>query len=312
MKSSEQGAPASSSIRPGQPRDYAKMLVLAGIWGTSFMFIALSLEGFPPMAVAAIRVTIGAIVLTLFGLLMREKWPRGLRLWFWISVVGLMNTALPFALIAIGQQGVDANRAAILMATVPFVTLMLSHLFSHDDRISGAKVFGLTLGISGVILVVGVDAITVGGQSILGQLSIMAAACCYAISNVLTRKLSHLPPILGTSSFLVSACVYMVPGLIFFWLPAELPTNWTPYGALVALGVGPTAIAYVLRFQVIRDVGSTFMSQVGYLVPVSGVFWAWAVLNEVPGWTSFLAMALILAGIRVTQMKFRKAAPETL
>lgn len=306
------GAPASPTLRPGQTGDYTKMMILGGIWGSAFMFIAIALQGFPPLAVAALRVIIGATVLTSFGLLMREKWPRGTRTWFWITVVGLLNTALPFSLIALGQQGVDASRAAILMATVPFVTLMLSHAFSHDDKISGAKVFGLTLGISGVILVVGIDAITVGGQSIVGQLSIMGAACCYAISNVLTRKLSYLPPILGTASFLVTGCVYMLPGLLIFWLPEDLPTDWQPYGALLALGVGPTAIAYVLRFQLIRDVGSTFLSQVGYLVPVFGVLWAWAVLSEVPGWTSFAAMVLILAGIRVTQWKSKskKAKPK--
>lgn len=312
MRASDQaGVPASPTLRQSQPGDYTKMMILGGIWGSAFMFIAIALQGFPPLAVAAMRVIIGAVVLTSCGLLMREKWPRGTRTWVWITVVGLLNTALPFSLIALGQQGVDASRAAILMATVPFATLLLSHVFSHDDKISGAKVFGLTLGISGVILVVGIDAITVGGQSVAGQLSIMGAACCYAISNVLTRKLAHLPPILGTASFLVTGCVYMLPGLLFFWLPDDLPTDWQPYGALLALGVGPTAIAYVLRFQLIRDVGSTFLSQVGYLVPVFGVLWAWAVLSEVPGWTSFAAMVLILAGIRVTQWKSKKAKPET-
>lgn len=309
--SGQEGASARPSIRPGQTRDYSKLMILGGIWGSAFMFIAIALEGFPPMAVAAMRVTIGALALTTCGLVMGEKWPRGAMNWFWITVIGLLNTALPFSLIALGQQGVDASRAAILMATVPFVTLMLSHFFTHDDRISGAKVFGLTLGVSGVILVVGIDAITVGGQSLAGQLSIMGAAVCYAISNVLTRKLSHLPPILGTAAFLVTGCAYMIPGLLIFWLPETMPGDWRPYGALLALGLGPTAIAYVLRFQLIRDVGSTFLSQVGYLVPVFGVLWAWAVLSEVPGWTTFAAMVLILAGIRVTQWKSRKVKPET-
>lgn len=298
---------APPGLRPGRPGDYGKLLTISAIWGSAFMLIAIALEGFPPLAVASLRVLIGAVVLTLVGLARGERWPRGGRVWFWIAVAGLLNTALPFSLISMGQQGVAANRAAILMATVPFVTLLLSHVASHDDRISGAKLFGLTLGISGVFLVVGLDALTAGGQPLLGQFAIMAAAACYAASNVLTRKLSHLPPTLGTAAYLVSASLYMGPGLLFFWWPAETPEAWQPWGAIAILGVGPTALAYVLRFQLIRDVGSTFMSQVGYLVPIFGVLWAWAVLGEIPAISALGALVLILLGIRVTQWKPRPA-----
>ncbi|MDH5454165.1 MAG: DMT family transporter [Paracoccaceae bacterium] len=291
------------NLRHATPADYGKIVATGAIWGSSFMLISVGLEGFPPFAVAALRVMIGAAALTAFGLLRGEHWPRGARVWLLIAIGGLLNTALPFSLIALGQQGVAAGRAAILMATVPFVTLLLSHFTSHDDRISGPKLFGLTLGVSGVILVVGLDALTVGGQSVAGQLAIMAAASCYAISNVITRKISHLPPVLGSAGFMLTASLYMGIGLLFFWWPETPPTDWRPWGAILALGIGPTAIAYVLRFYVIRDVGSTFMSQVGYLVPIFGIMWAWAVLGEVPALSAVGALALILLGIRVTQWK---------
>lgn len=296
---------AARGLRQAGPADYGKLVSMAAIWGSSFMFIAIALTGWPPLAVSSIRVLVAAVVLTAAGLMRGERWPRGWRLWFWIAVVGFLNTALPFSLISIGQQGVAANRAAILMATAPFATLLLSHLATHDDRISGPKLFGLVLGISGVVLVVGLDALSVGGQSLAGQLAIMSASCCYAMSNVLTRKLSHLPPTLGTAAFLVSAAAYMGPGLAFFWWPEVPPADWKPWAAVVMLGVAPTALAYLLRFQLIRDVGSTFMSQVGYLVPVFGVLWAWAVLGEVPALSAVGALVLILLGIRVTQWKAR-------
>lgn len=303
-------ASGHQELRQGHAGDYAKLMALAAIWGSAFMLIALALEGFPPMAVAALRVVIGAAALMAVGLLRGESWPRGRRLWFWIALVGGLNTALPFSLISWGQQGVEAGRAAILMATVPFVTLLLSHISTHDDRISGAKLFGLTLGVSGVILVIGLDALTAEGQSLAGQLAIMGAACCYAVSNVLTRsKLSHLPSALGTGAFLLTASLYMGPGLVFFWWPETSPQSWEPYGAVVALGLAPTALAYTLRFQLIRDVGSTFLSQVGYLVPVFGVLWAWVILGEVPALTTLGALALILLGIRVTQWRRKGSAP---
>lgn len=294
-------------IRRARPGDYGKLLALGAIWGSSFMFVSIALEGFPPLAVSSLRVTIGAVVLTLVGLARGERWPRGARLWVWIAVVGFLNTALPFSLIAVGQQGVAANRAAILMAAAPFATLLLSHIATHDDRISGAKLAGLTFGISGVVLVVGLDALTQSGQSLAGQFAIMAAACCYAASNVLTRKLSHLPPVLGTACFLLTASLYMGPAVLFFAGAGALTADLTPWAAVTALGVAPTAFAYVIRFHLIRDAGSVFMSQVGYLVPIFGVLWAWVVLGEIPPIPAIGALVLILVGIRVTQWKPRPA-----
>jgi len=300
-------AAAGPSIRQARPGDYGKLMALGAIWGSSFMFVSIALEGFPPLAVSSLRVTIGAVVLTLAGLALGEKWPRGARLWFWIAVVGFLNTALPFSLIAIGQQGVAANRAAILMAAAPFATLLMSHIATHDDRISGAKLAGLTFGISGVVLVIGLDALTQSGQSLAGQFAIMAAACCYAASNVLTRKIAHLPPVLGSGCFLMTASLYMGPAVLYFAGTGALTADLTPWAAVTALGVAPTALAYVLRFQLIRDAGSTFMSQVGYLVPIFGVLWAWAVLGEIPPLSALGALVLILLGIRVTQWKPRPA-----
>ncbi|MEQ8665739.1 MAG: DMT family transporter [Rhodospirillales bacterium] len=299
------------ALRPATTADYTKMFSLGAIWGSAFMLMAIGLTAFHPFAVSTIRVTIGALALAIIGMAMGEKWPSGWRIWCWLSLVGLFNTAMPFSLITWGQQEVAANRAAILMATTPFVTLMLSHFFSDDDRISTLKLFGLTLGISGVILVVGFDALSESGQSVIGQLSIMAAAVCYSVSNILTRKLSYLPPILGTASYMATTVVYMVPLMALYWWPDEFTSDWEPYAALLALGLGPTALAFALRFQLIRDAGATFMSQVGYLVPVFGVAWAWLVLDEVPETTAFIAIALILLGIRVTQWK-RPPKPNTL
>ena len=299
------------ALRPATTVDYTKIVSLGAIWGSAFMLMAIGLTAFHPFAVATIRVTIGALALALIGMAMSEKWPRGWSVWGWLALVGFFNTAAPFSLITWGQQDVAANRAAILMATVPFVTLVLSHFFSDDDKISAVKLFGLTLGISGVVLIVGFDALSPTGQSVTGQLSIMAAAACYAVSNILTRKLSYLPPLLGTASYMGTTVVYMLPSMLLFWLPDQFSTDWQPYAALLALGLGPTALAFAIRFQLIRDVGATLMSQVGYLVPVFGVLWAWMILDEVPETTAFIAVGLILLGIRVTQLK-RPPKPNTL
>lgn len=298
------------ALRAATATDYSKMVGLGAIWGSAFMLMAIGLTAFHPFMVSTVRVTIGAVALAIIGMMMREAWPRGWAIWGWLAVIGFFNTAAPFSLITWGQQEVAANRAAILMATVPFVTLGLSHFFSDDDRISTLKLFGLTLGISGVVLIVGVDALSPSGQPIISQFAIMAAAASYALSNILTRKLSFLPPILGSAAYMSTTLVYMLPLMVIFWLPETYTTDWEPYAALLALGLGPTALAFAIRFQLIRDVGSVLMSQVGYLVPVFGVLWAWLILDEVPEITAWIAIVLILVGIRVTQMKSAKAKGE--
>ncbi len=299
------------SIRQPTLADIAKLLLLGGIWGSSFMCIEIALASFAPLTIAAGRILLAALALSFLAWMAGYRWPAGAVTWGLLIVNGLFNSALPFLLISWGQQFIPSSLTAILIATGPFVSLLLSHLFTADDRLTLPKVLGMLIGFSGVIVLVGIDAFAGASQSVLGQLAVMGAAACYSASSVLTRKLAHLPPLLSSAAVLTTAACYMVPLALFadpIWVQSP---HMESVMALGFLGLISTAFAYFLRFQLILRVGVVFISQVSYLVPLFAVLWGWLFLAEVPTVSIWIALGLILMGINVSRLRVgasRKAA----
>lgn len=161
------------------------------------------------------------------------------------------------------------------------------------------------IGFSGVIVLVGIDALAGLDEAVLGQLAVMGAAVCYAISGIITRKTYYVPPLVNSAIVLLTAACYMVPlALIVDGVPS--PTaDLKPMLALGFLGLVPTALAYLVRFQLIQQVGVVFISQVSYLVPLFAVFWGWLFLAEMPSPSAWFALAMILVGINVSRLRLR-------
>ncbi len=292
-----------STIRPATLTDTVKLMLLGGIWGSSFMCIEIALTGFPPLTLAAGRILLAALALNGVVWLTGQRWPRGVRTWGLLIIVGLFSSALPFILVSWGQQFIPSGLSAILIATGSFVSLFLSHLLTPDDRLTLPKLGGMLIGFSGVIVLVGVDALAGLDEAVLGQLAVMGAAACYAISGIITRKTDYVPPLVNSAVVLLTAACYMVPlALIVDGVPG--PTaDLKPMLALGFLGLVPTALAYLVRFQLIQQVGVVFISQVSYLVPLFAVFWGWLFLAEVPSPAAWVALVMILVGINVSRLR---------
>ena len=291
-----------SPIRQPTAIDTVRLFALGAIWGSAFLCIEIALTGFAPLTLAAGRIVLAATRLA--GVPLPAD-PRTLGL---LTVIGFFNTALPFVLISWGQQHIDSAMAAILMAVGPFVALILSHLFTGDDRLTWPKLAGMLMGFSGVVVLVGVDVLAGAGAGVLGQLAVIGAAACYALSGVLTRRVAQVAPLASAALVLITGAVYMVP----LALAVDRPWQSTPPGqawlALGFLGLFPTGLAYLLRFQIITAVGTTFMSQVSYLVPLFAVLWGWLFLSEVPSLSGWVALGLILGGITVSRLRPARAA----
>lgn len=292
-----------ADIRTATPIDVAKLTTLGAVWGSAFICIEIALGAVDPWGLVAARVTVGAAVLLIVAHLLGQAWPRRRADWIRIAVVGLLNSAVPFFLISWGQQAVPANLAAILMASGPFVALGLSHVLTHDDRMTPAKVVGLTVGFAGVVVVVGVDAMDRAVDQVMGQLSIMGASASYAVAGVLTRRLDHLPTMTTSAAILALPALVVWPLALAFAAPVAADIAPVEVLAILFLGLVPTGAAQLLRFQILRDNGAVFMSQVSYLVPVFGVFWAWAILAQRPAPEAWAALALILLGIYISRRK---------
>lgn len=289
------------AIRRPSPTDVAKLIFVGAIWGGAFIFIAVALNDFEPVSIAAWRVSLGAIVMVIIAFLMGQNYPRELRHWRNIIIVGCLNSAVPFFLISWGQQYISSAESALLMAMGTFFSLIVSHFVSPDERINLPRAIGVTIGFLGVLVMVFWDLFESGLGSLNGQLAVMLAGCSYAVSSIVARRLTHLPMISTTAATMLSASIYMIP--LAFLLENPLPNEVSSSSlfALAYLGVVATALAMTMRFFIIRANGAVFMSLVGYLVPLFGVIWSGLYFADAIKLQTMLALGLILLGIAITR-----------
>lgn len=280
--------------------NWLSILILGLIWGGTFMVVAIALEGYGPLTVACARTTLGAVTLLVLVRAMGRAMPTGRAVWGYVAVIGVLNTALPFALLSWGQQYVPSAFAGISMAALPLFVLPMAHLFS-DEKMSGRKTAGVILGFIGAAVLIGPGALDFSeGSLALPQLACLAASVSYAISSVLTRRCPPVDSISMAALTLVVGAVCLIPAMLMFeGVPTWVEGRAGP--AIIFLGLVPTAFAALLRVQTIRTAGSVFMTLVNYQVPVwSMIFGAW-VLSEVLPLRFFVALALILCGLAISQ-----------
>lgn len=290
-----------AAIRRPTLVDVAKLIFVGAIWGGAFLFISIALRDFEPISLATWRVTLGAAVLIAVALLIGQKLPTGRRNWRLIFIVGFLNSAVPFFLISWGQQFISSAESALLVAMGTFVSLLLSHFTSEDERINRPRVIGVSIGFIGVMILVFWELLESGTGNLPGQLAVMAAGCSYAISSVVSRRLTHLPMISTSAVTMASACLYMIP--LAFMLENPLPADVETASviALIYLGVVATAFGFTLRFFIIRANGAVFMSQVDYLVPLFGVIWSGLYFADAINLQTLISLGMILLGIAVTR-----------
>lgn len=288
-----------------QAMDYSKLLLLSAIWGSSFICIEYALVDFKPLMIAALRICLGALTLVPIVYLLGQRLPRSARTWRLIFIIGFLYSALPFTLISWGQQFISGGTTAIALAFGPLIALIIAHFFTADDRFNLAKLLGVVIGFSGAMVLIGVEALDGSIEAVQGQLAVVLAVSCYISASILTRRLGELSSLVSSAAILFSAALYMFPLAVLIDPPRALPG--LPAGlAILFLGIVPTALAYLLRIQIVQQVGSIFLSQVSYLIPLFAIFWGWLFLAEVPRTSAWIALALITTGLVVSRMKLSK------
>ncbi len=281
--------------------NWLSVLALGLIWGGTFMVVTVALEGHGPVTVACARTALGALALLGLMAALGRRLPREARRWAFAVPIGLFSTALPFFLLAWGQQYVPSAFAGLSMAALPLFVLPLAHLFS-DEPMSLRRATGVALGFAGaaVLLGPGLGQMGVDPRSALGQLSCLSAALSYAVASVLTRRCPPIDAItLGAMTLAVGAVALIPAMLAVEGVPR--PAGGRADLAIVFLGLVPTALAVLIRVRVIQTAGSVFMTLVNYQVPVWSMVFGAALLGEVLPWRFFAALALILAGLATSQ-----------
>ena len=291
--------------RPGI-REYVLLLLLAGMWGSSFTFIKIGVHAYSPLIVAGGRLTFAALVLWAFAWFRKSDLPRGKKAWLSAFAIALIGNAIPFFLISFGETNVDAGLAAILMSTVPLTAVVLAHFFTDDEKLTLGKVIGIVLGTVGVVVLVGPETLSGLGGDFLFQLAILIAAVGYAISSLISRNLRDQPRIGSTAVILTFASMILMPFTLIIDQPWTMAFDLTGLLAILYLGVFPTGIAMFLILQLVASAGTSFLVFNNYLVPAVGVLISFIVLNEVPQPSALLAMGIILIGIAASQVRFKR------
>ncbi len=300
------GRPPMKTIQAPQLSEHMVLLLLGAVWGSSFLCVSIALRDYPPASIAAIRITLAAVILLVIIRVRGLSLPKGRRDWLLLFVIGALNSSIPFSLISFAQQSISGGMSAMLISTAPFSALLIAHYYTHDDKISGNKVFGMFIGFAGVLVLVGADVLASRNDAVAGQLMALLAALCYGSSSILIRKVSHINSLVSSASVLLITALYFMPLVAYFDRPWLIEPSIESFMALIYLGVVPTAIAYLLRFWLINRTGSVYVSQVAYLIPLFALAWGWMFLQEIPDTTIWLAMVLILTGIAVNSWSGKK------
>jgi drug/metabolite transporter (DMT)-like permease len=274
------------------------LLVLALIWGASFLFIKVGLRDFSPIVVAWARLVIGAVLLAV--VLLAQEGPRGA----WAAVriggievvlLGLVQNAAPFALISWGETHIDSGVAAIGNASVPIFVALLALRFAHAERSTGMRLAGVCLGIVGVAVLAGVHP-QGGWLGAAGTLAVVIASLLYAVGGLWgQRVLPRTRPLALTVGTVGAAAVALTPAALF-QLPDHVP-GAKPLLSVVALGVLGTAGGMLLFYYLIGMAGSAKASLVTYLQPVFAVVYGVLLLSEAFRWPELAGMVLILGGV---------------
>lgn len=267
-----------------------QLVLLAMIWGASFLFQRIAVPELGPNIIAFSRLLLGALVLALFALLLRKPLLLKQNGRDYLRI-GLFNSALPFWLFAFSSISLPAGVNAVLNAMVPLFAVLLQ--WSRGSRPSSEKMTGVLMGIVGVCLIVGFGGIPLTLMSIAGFFAGLLAAACYAWSAVEIRTtFADTDPMVVATGSLIGSSLLLLPTL--FIATPRSPWDGSAWMAVLPLGILCTGLAYALYFRLLRDIGSTYAVMVTLLVPIFALLWGVLFLNEHPTWVNLLGTALVL------------------
>lgn len=298
----------TAMIRQARTPDFILLVVLGAIWGSSFLFIKLAVATIPPLTLVAGRLVLAALVLWLVMRLRGLVLSRQAGLWARFVTIAAIGNVMPFTLISWGEQRIDSGLAAILMSTMPLATAVLAHAFTQDERLTRWRASGVACGFAGVVVLVGPDALASLGGEVTGQLAVVLAACGYAAASIVARGLHGLPAVVTGTAVLLVAAAIAVPASLAFERPWTVAPSAISLAAVAALALLCTAAAYMILFRLVTTVGATFLAMNNYLVPLFGVLWGATILSERVSPTALAALALVLAGIALTQVRGTRPA----
>jgi len=280
--------------------EWTLLAALSLLWGGSFFFVGVAVEGLPPFTIVALRVGLAALVLHLFLLVTGRGVPCDGKAWLAFFGMGFINNLVPFSLIVWGQTHIASSLASILNATTPIFSLLVAHWLTRDEKLTAARLIGIAVGIAGVVVIIGPGALRGLGTNVLAQLAILGASLSYAFGAVFGRRFRAMgiPPQATAAGQVTASTAMLLPLALLIdrpWtLTAPGPGVW---GAVLGLAVLSTALAYIIYFRILGSSGATNILLVTFLIPISAVLLGVTFLGESLAPRQLAGMLLIGLGL---------------
>jgi drug/metabolite transporter (DMT)-like permease len=284
--------------------DWGLLVLLALLWGASFFFVGVAVKEWPPLTVVVVRVLGGAIFLWPMVYAVGQRMPFDRVVWGAFFGMGFLNNVIPFCLNFWGQTHITSGVASILNATSPLFTVIVAHYFTADEKMTIRHVAGVLLGLAGVAVMVGPDALRIGDHagfwSFLGQMAIVLAAISYAFAGTFARRFRQLgvTPMATAAGQVTASSIMMIPIALVVDRPwtLHLP-SWGALGAMAGLAILSTALAYIVYFRLLARAGARNSMLVTFLLPIVAIFLGVVLLGEVIHLRQIAGMALIGLGL---------------
>jgi drug/metabolite transporter (DMT)-like permease len=288
--------------------ELALLLLLATLWGASYSFIKVGVATIPPITLIAGRTLIAGVLLLLI-----MRW-RGVRMpldgatWGRFAFQACLNSVIPWTLIAWGEGTVDAGLATILNSAAPIFTFLFTALVTRHEAASPRKLLGVTAGMVGICLIVGIKAFDRVGDEFVAEIAIVAATICYACGAIFSRGFKGLDPMAPAAGSLLCGAVVLVPLSLLVERPWTLSPSVASLEALAGLAVFSTAAAFVIYFRLIQTLGSVGTTAQAYLRVPIGVALSVTFLGERLAPTAWLGLACVVIGVAAMTIPARGAA----
>jgi drug/metabolite transporter (DMT)-like permease len=282
------------------PAVWGMLMLLGLLWGASFFFARIAVKEVPPLMLVLLRVVIAAVALHLY-LAAKGEWGKFRTQSFApFILLGLLNNAIPFSLLFIGQTELGAGLAAILNALVPFWTVIAANFLTADEKFTLNKVAGIGLGVAGAAVIIGPSGFSGLGAPLWAKLAVIGAGISYAFASIYSKRFKGVPPIVIAAGQLTASSLIMFPAALVahgLWSPSSV--TLPVWSAVLALALVSTSLAYIIFFRIIAAAGATIVSLVTLLVPVSAVMLGTVFLGESLSPAELSGMALIGLGLIV-------------
>lgn len=267
------------------------------------MLMAICLESIPVVTTAFFRLAVAGLLLLGLVIIQRERAVLDHQFFSEIFVLGVLRAALPIALILWAQTRIDSGLAGILNSTSALFTLLVAHWLTDNEKITTNKLIAVLIGMAGVVLIIGIDALGGFGDQVAGQFAMLGATLSYGFANVYGRRFSKRAPTVSAAGMLLAGAVLLFPAaLILEWPLLEVP-SLRSIVALFLLAALSTACAFVVWFTLIRSAGPNNTVLVTFLIPPVALVLGMLILNESPGAGDLTGLTLIAFGLWLSQRR---------